>query len=232
MTVARRWRGFVPAVSGRTGVTVGLFAVLLVTAGCGDPADSNPGELRDAVRIEGAPMCPWRNPGADLAAWFPGATRSDAEVRILSGLRPELTRRLGRTPTAEENALYVHQVFRDSQLMGEVAVRRVKGESGAVEVAVAFEPDGRILGVHLQRSREPDAVSIALNDTWLSGFRGRSAADPLVPGRDLPAVPGSARITANAVADGVRSLLILRELAGGPRAVRRPAPEASAGHLH
>lgn len=227
-----RWKAFVAERIGRCGILGGLLAGLLASGGCGDTTENHPDEIPEATRIEGAPMCPWRNPAADLAAWFPDATQTASEVRILSALRPELRQRLGRSPTAEENALYLHQVLRDSQPVGEVAVRRVKGESGAVEIAVAFGTDGRIRGVRVQRSREPDAVAAALNDDWLAGFRGRSASDPLVPGRDLPNISEPARITANAVADGVRCLLVLRELAASPGALRRPAPEIQAGHLH
>lgn len=207
----------------------------MILGGCGNGngPDEAPGALREEVRIEGAPMCPWRNPAADVAVWFPGANRSDTEVRILSGLRPELTQKLGRTPTADENALHIHRVWRDAEFLGEVAVRRVKGASGAVELAVAFETNGRILrGVRVQRSRETDAVAAALGEVWLSGFTGKSTTNPLAPGSDLPAVPGDARVTAAAMADGVRSLLVLRELADAPGALRRPAPESAAGHLH
>jgi len=228
MISAPRWKALVE----HSILGVGLVAGMLITAGCGDAQESGPGELRDAVRIEGAPMCPWRNPAADIAIWFPGATRSESEVRILSALRPELGRRLGRVPTAEENSLYLHPVFQGSRCVGEVAVRRVKGESGAVEIAVAFEPDGRIRAVRLQRSREPEAVAAALDEKWLAGFRGRTASDPRPSDDDLASVPESARITARAIADGIRSLLILRELAASPGALRRPAPETSVGHLH
>lgn len=216
---------------------VALAAVagsLLAAAGCGkEPGqDNDPGELRDAARIEGAPMCPWRNPAADVSAWFTNANRSDAEIQILSGLRPEMTKKLGRTPTADENALHIHRIWRDTDLLGEVAVRRVKGESGAVELVVAFGPDGLIRGVRVQRSRETAAVSAALDEAWLSGFRGKSGADPLLPGTDLPSVPAYAATTAAAMAEGVRSLLVLHDLAASPGAVKRPAPEANAGHFH
>jgi hypothetical protein len=177
-------------------------------------------------------MCPWRNPAADVATWFPDATRGDTEVRILSGLRPEMTQRLGRPPTTEENALYVHRMWKASEPVGEVIVRRVKGESGAVELVVGFEPDGRVRGVRFQRSREREEVTAALSEFWLSSFRGKRASDRFIPGEDLPVVADSAQVTARAVADGVRSLTVLRELATGPGAVRRPAPEVAAGHFH
>jgi len=216
----------------RSPATAGLALLILLAGGCRESASDDPGELRDAVRTEGAPMCPWRHPKEDIAAWFPGATRLDTEVQILSGLRPELARRLGRPATAEENALYLHRVWKDAERLGEVAVRRVKGGAGAVEVVVAFEPDGRVRGVRVQRTREPAEVVAALDGTWLDAFRGRRSGDSLRPGADLPAVPEAARATASALADGVRSLLLSRELANHPGAVRRLAPEASAGHDH
>ncbi|MFO1461216.1 MAG: hypothetical protein U1G08_17665 [Verrucomicrobiota bacterium] len=203
------------------------MTVLLVASGCGDSTSEDPGELRDARRTEGAPMCPWRNPATDGALWFPGSTHTDTEVRILSGVRPELTQRLGRPPTAGENALYVHRIWRGTNLLGEVTTCRVKGESGAVELAVAFLPDGRIQGVRMQRSREPEPVTLALQNSWLNSFQGRTTADLA----SLPQVPEAARSTAAAISEGIRSLCILREMATRPGILRRPAPEAAA-HLH
>src|SRR5262245_31154618 len=102
---------------------------LLLLAGCGESIDNSSADPQTAARIEGAPMCPWRNPQSDVPAWFPDANLTDTEILIMSGLRPELAARLGRSPTAEEHALYVHRVWRDSVQLGEVLVRRVKGES-------------------------------------------------------------------------------------------------------
>lgn len=219
----RRW--FSPAAA------IPWIAAVLA-AGCGDSSNESPGELRDAARIEAAPMCPWRNPSSDVATWFPRATRTETEVRILSGVRPELAQRLGRQPSAAENALYIHRIWKGTELMGEVATCRVKGESGAVELAVAFLPDGRIHGVRVQRSREPEPVASAFQDSWLAAIRGKSGADLSSPGTALPPLPPEARTTANAITEGIRSLSILREVGNQPGVLRRPAPEAAAVHLH
>jgi hypothetical protein len=205
--------------------------MILAASGCGDSTSEEPVELRDARRTEGAPMCPWRNPADDVALWFPGSTHTDTEVRILSGVRPELAQRLGRPPTAGENALYVHRIWRGTELQGEVTTSRVKGESGAVELAVAFLPDGRIQGVRMQRSREPEAVAHVLQDTWLADFRGKTAADLSASASTIPTVPPEASATATAITEGIRSLCILREMANRSGILRRPAPEAAA-HLH
>src|SRR6266850_1565653 len=60
---------------------------------------------------QSAPLCPWREPAADLARFFPAATRYETETRILSGLRDELAQQLGRTPRGDENALHVYRVY-------------------------------------------------------------------------------------------------------------------------
>lgn len=203
-----------------------------ISAGCGEAPRDTTLDLRDAPRIEGAPMCPWRNAAADAQSWFSGATHSDAEVVILSALRGEFAQRMGRTATADENALYVHRVWKDRHWLGEVCVRRVKGSGGAVELAMGFDVHGRLIGVRVQRSREPQEIEADLNPGWLAQFRDRHARDPLRVGQEISAVPERATFTAQAVADGVRGILVLRELGQLPQALRRPAPEAAIGNLH
>ncbi len=164
--------------------------------------------------IDAAPLCPWREPDTDLQRFFPDATRYEAETRILSGLRLELAGRLGRTPAAEENALHLYRVFREREPLGTILVRRVKGEHGAIEIVLAVAESGQIAGVRLQRLREPDAIAAGLEQPeWLAGFRGKTVKDFPAPGRDLPAVPAEARVSAQAVVEGVRSLLVLLDAA-------------------
>lgn len=178
--------------------------------------DEAPFEPR-STRIETAPLCPWRQPAEDLRVLFPEATRHQAETRILSGLRIDLAQQLGRTPTAEENSLQLHRVYHDQQLLGTVLMRRVKGEFGAIEVVLGVRADGRVQGVRLQRLREPEAVAAALqNPEWLGTFRGRTLADRWMLGNEIPDVPVGARADAQAVVEGVRSLLVLLETAQKP----------------
>lgn len=177
-------------------------------------------------------MCPWRNAVVDAQSWFPGATHSDAEVVILSALRGEFAKRMGRTATADENALYIHRVWKGGERLGDVCVRRVKGSGGAVELAIGFDARGRLVGVRVQRSRETQEIEGDLNAGWLAQFRDRDAQDPLRVGQEITGVPERAELTATAVADGVRGILVLRNLGQLPQALRRPAPEASIGNLN
>src|SRR5262245_23827805 len=76
-------------------------------------------------RLESAPLCPWREPEANLQALFLGATRYEPETRILSSMRVELTRRLGRVPQPDENALLRHRVLAGpEECLGFVLTRR------------------------------------------------------------------------------------------------------------
>lgn len=143
-------------------------------------------------------------------------------TRILSGLRVELAERLGRRPTAEENLLRFHQVYRDDQPLGMILVHRVKGEFGAIELVVAVDGAHVVRGVRLQRQREPDEIATAIGPAWLEGFRGKSVRDRFRPGSGLPAVPAVAGRSAEAIADGVRSLLVLLDVSAAPGALPGP----------
>src|SRR6266850_5215783 len=148
----------------------------------------------NAAQIELAPLCPWREPQRDLQALFPGATNYTRETRILSGLRPQLQQRLGRVPTAEENALLIHRITSSTGRLGSVLVRRVKGEHGGIEIVTATDPHGTVGAVLVQSQREPPAIAQTISSKeWLAGFTGKDANSPLRVGHDLPDVVKEAR---------------------------------------
>ena len=161
-------------------------------------------------------MCPWREPDADLRAFFPAATRYQTETRILSGQRLELQRRLERVPTAQENSIYVHRIFRDNLPLGSVVTRRVKGENGAIEIVLALDTSGAVSGLRLQRLREPKPVAEALaNPVWLGAFGGKTAESAPIIGKDLPELIREAQPSARSIIEGVRSLLVLMAVSEG-----------------
>jgi len=159
---------------------------------------------------QAAPLCPWREPASDLKRFFPSATRSEPETRILSGQRLELAERLGRVPTGDENALHLYRSYEDQTPLGVVLTRRVKGAYGAIELVLAVGTNGQVRGLRLQRLREPEPIATALqNPNWLHSFDGQRADSSWKLGRDIPSVLPEASISAEAIVDGVRSLLIL-----------------------
>ena len=207
------WRASVLAFSG---------AVILVLAGWALHRKSTPADiLFEPVvpNIESAPLCPWREPEADMRAFFPAATRYTNETRILSGIRVELRAMLGRMPESEENALVLHTIFSGADQIGCVITRRVKGEHGAIELAVAINQQGEIGGFRLQRMREPEEIANALgSDAWKSRFRGRTH-DRGWAENDATNLPPAARVSADAIREGLRSVLILH--AASERLVRQ-----------
>jgi hypothetical protein len=188
-------------------------------------------QARAVERVETAPMCPWREPEADLQRFFPGATGYDTEIRILSGLRVELARRLGRAPSAEENAMYLYQVHGPAGTLGTVLVRRAKGDYGAIEVVLAVDNSGRVVGARLQRQREPEAAARFLTSPeWLGTFRGETAEGGPAA-ENAPAVPETAADSARAVTQGIHDMLVLLELAR-ERGIQKSSPSQHADPGH
>lgn len=158
-------------------------------------------------------MCPWREPDRDLRLFFPGAATYRTDVLILSRLRTQIIRQLGPHTPLESNALYLYRIQQGPTPRGTVLVRRTAGRFGAMEVVVALDRRGRIIGVRLQRHREPLVVaSILTSPHWLGAFRGKTAASRWKIGEDIPAVPAEARVSAEAMVRAVRALLIEWEI--------------------
>jgi hypothetical protein len=160
--------------------------------------------------VERTPVCPWREPQQDLAILFPQATSYVLETRILSGLMVPLQKRLGRAMTVDENPLRIFRVQAQERWVGSVLLRRVKGEHGGIEIVTGVATNGTVHGVRIQSQREPESVAQSLTDSnFLNSFVGKTSASPLRAGEDLPGVASETRPTAQAIADGVRSQLIV-----------------------
>jgi len=163
---------------------------------------------------EPAPLCPWREPDADVGRFFAGANRRETVTLILSGRRLELARDLGRQPAAEENALRLYRIFRDQEPMGSILVRRVRGDHGAIEVVIAVTPQGTVSGVKLQRQREPAGLASTLGSAgFLERFIGRGKEGPWGSHEDFRDLPAAAEPSAKAIAEGIHSLLVLLAVA-------------------
>lgn len=177
-----------------------------------------------ARQIEPAPFCPWREPQQDLETFFRGATQSRSETRVLSSQLLILQKRLGRPPNPEELSLSIQRVLQVDHVMGSIMTRRVKGENGAIEIVVAVNPDQTVHGIRVQRIREPESIARSVqNPIWLGAFEHKDASSRFELGRDIPEVPDAARASAQAIIDGVRSLLILSSIAEG---------EGKLAHVH
>jgi hypothetical protein len=190
----------------------GALALLLVVVArrISDSSSSEPLFDPKTQLPQAAPLCPWREPASDLKRFFPNATRYEPETRILSDQRVELAERLGRVPTGDENALHIYRCYEDQTPLGVVLTRRVKGGYGAIELVLAVGANGHARGMRLQRLREPESIAAELqNPDWLRAFDGQHSDSSWKLGREIPDVEPEARPSAEAILDGVRTLLIL-----------------------
>jgi hypothetical protein len=167
--------------------------------------------------IQSAPLCPWREPAEDLKSFFPTATRYEAETHILSGMRLQLASLLGRLPTGDENALHIYRIYAQQTTLGVILTQRVKGAYGAIELVLGVDLEGKVCGVRLQRSREPESIATQRPE-WLDTFVGKQASDSWKLGKDLPTVSEEASVSAEAIAEGARNLLVLLQTANSPNA--------------
>src|SRR5258708_1895596 len=115
----------------------GGLAALRRTSGADLPLVDASADRLTAKYEASAGLCPWRDPDGDLKQFFPTATGHQEETLVLSRERQALGRRLGRTPTGEENALQIHRISQGTTPLGVIVARRVHGESGLIELVLA-----------------------------------------------------------------------------------------------
>lgn len=187
-----------------------LGAALFFTLGPRDHGIERADYSTDAkASAVSAGMCAWRDPKRDMAALFPIATGYRAETFALGRHKVAIQRRLGPKYHMDSTALYVYRIEREGSIMGTVAVRRVAGPHGAIEVVAAVDPTGRIAGVRIQRQRELRTVADAISDpAWLTGFRGLSADSPNVLPESGRRLPDDATEAGHSVLSALRSLLV------------------------
>lgn len=174
-----------------------------------------------------AGLCPWRDPERDLKQFFPHATGYRDEMLILSRNRGELEKRLGRAPTGEETAFKLHRILEGERPVGTILTRRMRGESGVLELVLAVDNNRRVVGAKVQRLREPDDVASALRSpSWLRAWHGKTAQDTWQSGKDVPSVPAIAEPSARALLEGAHTALLLLDVGVNAAATPKSAHSA------
>ena len=163
--------------------------------------------------IEPASPCPWRDADKDMTHWFPGATGYQTRDLILSDKRTEMRAQLGRELYPEEMALHTYLVMSNEVQLGTVMTRRIKGEHGAIEFAMAIDPQNKLKSLKIQRIREPDAT---VNDLARYNLEQRFAGFSATNNFTAELLPGnrtanSAHDIARAIASEVKASLVLLE---------------------
>lgn len=154
-----------------------------------------------------ADVCVWRDPERTMSRLFPGAKDYETIDRKISGERLKLIeKRLGKELDPGERENWIYYKIRDSrgQTLGYVLTDAEKGEYGAIEIVVGITPDGRIVGVYIQRAREMDKEF--RSKEFLAQFAGKTNADPVQAGKDIK---GGKTVPVERVAYGVKKVLVM-----------------------
>ena len=159
-------------------------------------------------------LCPWRTPDEDRALWFSSSTGYRDETLILSRHLLELKRRLGRSPGPNDAAMIVHRILGPTSSFGMVITRRVRGECGLIELVIAADAHGKVIGARIQRQREPEWTSRVIESkAWLGSFVGNDSCSHWTLGDDIPTVTKSAEASAQAILSEAKTVLILLDVA-------------------
>lgn len=97
------------------------------------------------------------------------------------------------------------RVTRGDTLLGFAVVRNVKGKDQPITFLVATDTTDTLRDIDILVYREPYGGEVAY-ESWRRQFRGKSASDTLVVGRQIRGISG-ATISVNAVTLGVRRAL-------------------------
>jgi Na+-translocating ferredoxin:NAD+ oxidoreductase RnfG subunit len=158
-----------------------------------------------------ASLCVWVNPDRDIKNFFPGAGSYSTELRKYSKEQEAvMVKRLGAPLDPDENEFKFYHVKKQNQVVGTVLTHQARGKYGAVQTVVAIANDGKIVGIYVQRHREP----INLNEeSFLKQFKGKTAKDPITVGQDIRAISGGEQ-SCQAVAFSVKKIIIAYDVLG------------------
>lgn len=161
-----------------------------------------------------AGICPWRDADTEMKVYFPQATAHREQLVPLSIQKQEIEKRLGRRLTGEETGLPLHIVLHDTVPLGCVVAKRVRGTSGVIEIVLALETNGVLKNWKVQRLREPEKAATFLRSRGFSQiFWGRSGVEESLLFTLPRDMPSEAQASAKAIADTIRTVLILYAVA-------------------
>lgn len=155
--------------------------------------------------------------GLVIAAWLYGFLTSGADVApLVSELIP------GAVQVRPEGDLFV-ALDDGGAVIGYAALGSAPGYAGPIDMLVAVDPNGGVIGAQVVAEREsPGFFRLVNRSDLVAGYSGRQVTDPLQLNQDLDAVTG-ATVSAEGVAAAVRAAT--RQIAGDALALTLP-PES------
>jgi len=158
-----------------------------------------------------ASLCVWVNPDRDIKTFYPGADSYSTDIKKFTSQQEiAIEKRIGSKLDPDENEFKFYRVKKQGRVAGTVLSHQARGKYGAVQTVIAIGNDGRIIGVHVQRHREPTNLN---QDSFLNQFRGKTPNDPIAVGNDIQAIPGYDQ-SSQAVAFSVKKILVIFDVLG------------------
>ena len=171
-----------------------------------------------------ADVCVWRDPERTMQKIFPAARDyRTTTVKFDAGKIRSVEQALGRSfeeaSAGEFNFYDIMGVVQGKpQKLGTLMALAGKGDYGVIEVVIGVDPNGKILGTYIQRSRE--RVTRALQSpVFLSQFNGKTTRDDFQVGTSLKPAAADAESASRTVAQVIHKMMVLYDvLAKGGRA--------------
>jgi Na+-translocating ferredoxin:NAD+ oxidoreductase RnfG subunit len=158
-----------------------------------------------------ASLCVWVNPDRDIRNFFPGAGSYITEVKKYTKEQQEaIEKRIDARLDPDENEFKFYRVKKQGEVVGTVLTHQARGKYGAVQTVVAVGNDGRIVGVFVQRHREPTNLN---QESFLKQFKGKTSNDPLTIGKDVQPISGYDQ-SCQAVAFSVKKIIVACDVLG------------------
>ncbi len=151
-------------------------------------------------------------------ALFGGGARGDrASIQLTDAELSELSHAVGKRVSQKTYSyLVIHGPKAGAPPLGAIFLLDVVGQSLPISFAVGVKADGTLQDIQVSVYREPYGSEI--NDRrFRAQFRGKSAQDPLVVGKDIDAISGAT------ISSGSATYAAHKALALWPILQRRPA---------
>jgi transcriptional regulator of nitric oxide reductase len=150
------------------------------------------------------------------AAVFPDADRFErSELEATEDLRTRVRDRLGNVrPTVWERRYPVATAYRGEERLGRSIIVEEIGKHRAITFVVGVDPEGDVVGVAVMAYREAYGGEVR-SRRFLAQYRGKSADDALMPGRDVRNLAG-ATLSARAIGRGVKKAIAVLASAAAP----------------
>ena len=159
-----------------------------------------------------------RDEALELA--FPGAERIDKREIILTREQADEIETLSKSKLSTR--LYiVYEGFKGSESQGYAIIDTHDLRTKTETVMFVINKDGTLRQAEILAFFEPPEYMPGNN--WISLFYGKSAEDPLKPGKDIPNITG-ATITSTALAQTMRQIIALARVV-----LTGPDPKRSTG---